>query len=310
MVKNYFLSFFTILFFSAGLLAQEIRIFKVGDFDLNGRVKTCLVITDYGRELFEFDTEGFLTRTVTQYNDTDQDITYYKYAGGQLVEKRMESYKDEVLDAATSMANFYTRDSLQPRKVMEQIISYDKEFIEQQEYLYDDEDRLVKITTSHAGGVDESTIEYASFKNESTKSYFINAILEKSVRTSERKRAGSTQKVILTKEYVDGEPNKAEEEVFDTLGKLLSSEMFEYDVVKNEFASLKKLFYSYNAEGILEKVTTRTNNSESVKEYIFQFDSNAEKNWTKQIITPDNDYSTRRITYYPEENEKQSGDSN
>ena len=45
------------------------------DFDLVGKVKSCLVITDYGREMFEFNKNGTLTKTITQYNDTDQDIT-------------------------------------------------------------------------------------------------------------------------------------------------------------------------------------------------------------------------------------------
>ncbi|MCL6266143.1 hypothetical protein [Flagellimonas myxillae] len=300
MIKKYLLVLILITL-NFGISAQDLQMFKVKDFDLNGKVKTCLVITDYGKELFEFNEDGFLVRTVTQYNDTDQDITYYKYAEGHLMEKRLESYKDNVLDAATSMVNFYTRDSLQPGKLFEKIVSYDKEFLEQQEYEFDEENRLVKIITSNSEGVDECIVEYVPYQNELTTSYLSNGILEKSVRTSEKQAGGSMQKIVLTKEFIDGDPNKATEEIFKSDGKLSSKEFFLYNVSAKKFESEKKLIYSYDPEGVLEKVTTRTVNSESVKEYIFQFDSNPEKNWIKQIITPDNAYSTRRITYYPAE---------
>nr|WP_299381831.1 hypothetical protein [Allomuricauda sp.] len=286
---------------SVGIHAQDLQVLKAKDFDLNGKVKSCLVITDYGKELFEFDEEGFLVRTITQYNETDQDITYYKYEEGELVEKRMESYKNKVLDTSTSMVNFYSRDSLQPSRLHEKIISYDKEFLEQQEYQFDEENRLVKIITSNAEGVDESTVEYEPYKGELTTSYFHNGILEKSVRTSEKKVSGTTHKIVLTKEYIDGEPNTAKEEIFNAEDKLLSEEHFVYNPTQKKFESERKRLCSYDPTGILQKVTTLTNNAKYEKEYIYQFDSNNEKNWIKQIITPDNTYSTRRISYYATE---------
>lgn len=299
MLKNYVWILF--LFLNLSVFSQEIQIFRVQDFDLRGKVKSCLVITDYGRELFEFNEQGLLTKTVTQYNETDQDITYYQYEGEELIEKRMESYKNKVLDAATSMANFYTIDTVPNKKISEKIISYDKEFLELQEYEFDESDRLVKIVTSNADGVDETVFEYATYKDESTVSQIVNEVMEKSVRTSERKTAQGTQKAVLTKEYIDGEPNIAFEEIFDDGGKLISKETFNYDIAKKKFVSSEKKLCLYDADGMLEKVVTNTTNAESAKEYIFQFDNNAEKNWIKQIITPDNSYVTRRIAYYPTE---------
>ncbi|MEC7265489.1 MAG: hypothetical protein VXW38_17235 [Bacteroidota bacterium] len=294
----------TLLFFSIvqvfGVWAQEVQIFKVEDFDLKGKVKSCLVITDYGREYFEFNEEGILTKTITQYNESDQDITDYKYRNGELLEKRMESYKNNVLDESTSMANFYTVDTVPTRKVVEKIVSYDKQFLEKEEYQYNEDGKLVRIISSNIDGVDETTLEYTPFKNELTVSTFTNGVLEKSVRTSERKGPKGIQKVILTKEYLDGEPNTAVEEVYSPEGKLMTQEEFLYDVGEKEFVSQKKLFYNYK-EGVLQKVVTKTLNTEAVDEYIFQFDGHAPKNWTKKIITPDNTYTTRVIKYYPEE---------
>ncbi|MGW9686083.1 hypothetical protein [Flagellimonas sp. 2504JD1-5] len=306
MLKNY--TYIFLLLFGLNVFSQEIQIFRVHDFDLRGKVKSCLVVTDYGRELFEFNEEGLLTKTITQYNDTDQDITYYTYEGEELLEKRMESYKNNVLDAATSMANFYLIDTVANKKISEKIISYDKEFLELQEYVFDEKNRLSKITTSNADGVDETVLEYLSYKNESTVNHVVNEIMEKSVRTSERNTAEGIQKAVLTKEYIDEEPNVAYEEIFDNAGKRISKETFNYDRTKKEFVSSQKKLFHYDADGMLEKVVTKTANAESAKEYIFQFDNNEEKNWIKQIITPDNSYVTRRITYYPSEEVEEGPD--
>nr|WP_299340859.1 hypothetical protein [Allomuricauda sp.] len=290
-----------ILLFTSVLSSQELQIFKVEDFDLKGKVKSCLVITDYGRESFQFDEEGRLVSTVTQYNDTDQDITYYKYDGGELIEKRMESYKDNILDVTTSMVNFYTIDSVTPRKVHEKIISYDKEFLEQQDYEYDEEEKLTKIISSNPDGVDEITVTYESNKGENTQSFFINGVIEKSIRTSTSGANDSAKKIILRKEFVDGEPNEAIEEVFEPSGALASREFFLYNTQKKRFESDRKLIYAYDANGMLTKETTQTNNSKAVKEYIYQFDSSEEKNWIRQIITPGNSYTSRKIEYYAAE---------
>lgn len=308
MIGRYLIVLLLLMNFPAN--GQEIQLLTVKDFDLVGPVKSCLVITDYGRELFEFDKQGYLIKTVTQYNETDQDITYFKYENDHLVEKRMESYKDNMLDASTSMVNFYARDSMQPQKLYEKIVSYDKEFLEQQEYEFDEENRLVKITTSNAEGVDESTVQYEPYKNELTTSYLHNGILEKSIRTSEKKTAQGNLKIELTKDFIDGEPNKACEKTVHDDGRLASEEFFAYNVSEKEFQSERKLIYEYDAEGILEKVTTKTANAVAVKEFIFQFDSNPEKNWIKKIVTPDNTYSTRRIAYYKPEEIEESQEPN
>ncbi|NAY91153.1 hypothetical protein GTQ34_04400 [Muricauda sp. JGD-17] len=300
MMKNYVPILLILFLFVFPLRSQEVRILTVSDYDLNGKVKTCLVITDYGRELFEFNETGLLTKTVTQYNESDQDITLYKYKGGELVEKRMESYKNNVLDEATSMANFYTLDTIPRRRIVEKIISYDKDFLEQQEYQYNDFGQLTKIVTSSAGGVDETTFEYTPYKDELTKSIFNNGILEKSVRTSQRKTKDRLQKVLLTKEFIDGEPNTAQEEIFDDNDNLISKELFLYDLATKKFASQNKQLHYYS-EGVLQKVVTETATTKSVEEYIFQFDSSPAKNWVKQIITPGNSYTTRVINYYPED---------
>ncbi|MEO1485107.1 MAG: hypothetical protein AAFU57_05145 [Bacteroidota bacterium] len=303
MVKNYIVLFTVFLLILNDSVAQEIKVFKLEDFELKGKVHVCLVVTDYGNESFEFDESGRLVKTITQYNDSDQDVTLYKYEDGFLVEKRMESYKDGVIDEATSMANFYERSKGDSEKIIEKIISYDKEFLEQQEHQYDGAGKLSKVITSNANGVDETIYEYKKYKNETTASQYTNEIIQKSVRTSQKKLRSGTRTVVLTKDFVDGTPQTAVEEIMDQNGRSLSKEYFLFDVETKQFAPDRKISFLYDAEGMLSKEITQTENSKSVREYIYQFDNGSPKNWIKQIITPDNSYTTRKITYYPEETE-------
>lgn len=296
----------TMLFPIMGLHAQEIQIFRVGDFDLKGAVKRCLVTTPYGKETFEFTPEGLLTKTITQYNEQDQDISYYRFDQGELVEKRMESYKNDLLDEATSMANFYTIDSLPQRTVVEDIISYDKQFLEKQVYRYDPQGRLVRIITSNIDGVDETVFEYEQNRDGRTVSTLTNGILERTVRTRGNPGEPGSRSSRLTKEYMDGQPNTALEEMFDEQGRPISREDFIYHVDDKEFVSQEKRYYHYK-DGVLDRVVTKTLTTEAVEHYIFQFDNHGPANWVRQIITPDNSYISRVITYYPEKGEEQIG---
>ena len=305
MIKQYPL-FYILLLISSLTFSQEIKQFQVGDFDLKGNVKTCQVITDYGQEIFEFDNLGRLVKVTTQYNDADKDITSYRFEDENLMEKRLESYKNNELDLSSSMAHLYTIDSTDNVKIKEQIISYDKEFVEVQEYQYDADNRLSKIIVSHEDAVDEITVEHTSYKDEKTQTYFENGVIQKSVRESikKSKKLGEL-KVVLSKSYLDGEPNKAIEEIRDSKGLLVSKEVFQFDGGEKEFVPQEKHYFEYNDEGTLTKETINLGNATSEKNYIFQFDDNEDKNWVKKIITPDNTFITRKITYYPTESAEQ-----
>lgn len=299
MIKSnpYHILFF--LIFACQSYSQELKLFTIADFDLKGKVKKCTVSTDYGKEVFEFNEEGYLLKSITAYNEEDKDITTYRYNNGFLVEKRLESYKNNVLDKATSIANFYEIDTTKSKIIREQIISYDKEFLEQQEYIFGEEDRLFKIITSHENAIDETIIEYAIYKDEITKTFFINDVIDKSIRTSNQTaKSKEIQKTILIKEFLDGEPNKAIEKRFNKNDRLVYEEHFYTDKSKEGFVSKEIHFFEYD-DGILKKETIKQGNAVSNKEFIFQFDDSEEKNWVKKIITPDNKYTTRNIEYYP-----------
>ena len=299
MTKKYSYNILLCFVFSFQSFAQELKLFTTADFELNGNVKSCTITTYYGKEVFEFNEDGFLIKSITAYNESDQDITIYKYSNNFLLEKRMESYKNKELDESSSMANFYEIDTTEQKIIREQIISYDKEFVELQEFFFDKKNRIFKITTSHENAIDETRIAYTVFKHEITKTFFVNEVIEKSVRTSTKKvKSKGKQKIVLTKEFIDGEPNKAVEQLFDKDGKLISEELFLNDSIEEGFVSQQKHFFEYDAEGVLQKEIIQQENTVSEKEFIFQFDDNEEKNWVKKIVTPENSYITRKIEYY------------
>ncbi len=287
--------------------AQEVKIFTLKDFDLKDSVKTCLVSTSYGKEEYDFNRKGVLTKSVTRYNEADYDVVYYKYQNDELIEKRSESYRNNIFDPSTSIAHFYKLDTLNNVKVTEKIVSYEEEFLDQYVYHYDDKGDLVKIIRTNNDGIDETLIEYKKYKGEYTVTYLINNEPLKSIRTSQlKKKNGTVQKVVLTKEYLKGEANKAFEEVFNEKGLLVAQQEFEYNIAEKTFVPTKRTTYTYDDNDMLVGEASKNGDEVMKKEYVYQYDREGEGNWIKQIVRPENTYKTRKITYYvPEVMEKE-----
>ncbi|QBA64328.1 hypothetical protein [Muriicola soli] len=287
---------------------QEPRVFTTEDFDLLGQVKSCLVITDYGKEAFEFDRKGLLTKVTTIYSDTDYDISYYKYSRGLLKEKRLENYREDSLDRQTSLAHVYSIDTLLNKVVKESVYSYQREFLDQFQYKYDTTGNLIAVIRTTNEGIDDTQITYDTLRGEITKTINVNGITEHSLRTAEKEVKGQLLRVELEKKYLKGEPYKATESFKDTLGRTLREINFDYDEEKSGFAKSGEVSYIYEEQGFLKTKIQKTNNSEKKQEYIYQFDGHEPSNWIKMIITPDNQYTTRRITYYKDDPPETDGE--
>ncbi len=63
-----------------------------------------------------------------------------------------------------------------------------------------------------------------------------------------------------------------------------------------QFTNEEVVKYLYDESGVLLSSFSVRGELEEKKGYVYQFDPNA--NWIKEIITPDNTYKTRKITYY------------
>lgn len=301
--KRYFLFLFVFTAAFSIVRGQEIQIFTLEDFDLKGDVKFCLVSTDYGKEEYDFNKNGLLTKSVTRYNEADYDVVYYKYSKGELLEKRAESYRNNTFDPSTSIAHFYEIDSTDNLIIQERIFSYDKQFLDQYIYVYDEFGDLASIERTNNDGTDKTLVEHKKFKGENTVTYLLNDTPVKSIRTSTLKPANKpAQRVVLTKEYLNGEESEAFEEVFSMDGRLMAQQEFEYNSELKKFEPTTRTSYEYDEKGMLIAETAKRGAGIIKKEYIYQYDNSELGNWIKQIVTPDNTYTTRKITYYLAEN--------
>ena len=111
------------------------------------------------------------------------------------------------------------------------------------------------------------------------------------------------QRTVLTKEFLEGEPLKAKEQVFGHKKELLTEVNFIYDLEKKQFTPEQTTKYTYTDQKVISEVIIKKGDETIKKKYIHQFDDSDTGNWTKQIVTPENSYITRRIAYYEAEGE-------
>jgi len=295
------------------LMRAQPEVFTRSDFELRGPVQSSTVITDYGEERFEFDREGKLLKTLTRFSDTDYDITYYRYKQGALTERRDEVYRDGTFDKSTSFARFYQRDTT-AGKLTETITSYDQQMKEQLTYSYDSIGRVQKIVRIGQEGIDETRVEYSELKGEQTAEYFLNGQLSKSIRRSETNAAGDTTTTELVKEYFQGAPQKALEQIRDSKDRLLQETRFTYDSVKSGFRKEQTRVLTYNEDGLAGTETISYLNSRgqvsrvAENRFLYQKDGKTPGNWIRKVITPENSIIARRIAYF-EEKPVQAADS-
>ncbi len=279
--------------------SQEIKIFKLSDFDLRGNVKTCLVITDYGKEEYSFDTSGRLTKSTTRFNDFDYETTYYKYQSNELIEKRVENYRDNTFDKGTSIANFYEIDTSSNRRVTEKIVSYTKKLMEQNVYRYDNHGELITIMRTDSDGTDKMLLNHDTIDGKKTIVKTLNGNPLESVRLwNEKSEDGSVLQLKTTEKYFDGALNEKSQEVYNADKKLISTTDSLYDSSTEKWILQEHAVYDYDEKGMLAKTETNRRNVVQTKEYIYQFDGTDNNNWVKEIVTPNNTYKTRRIKYY------------
>ena len=307
MTKHYLSVFLLLVFLIPDWIrAQEAESFTRADFQLQGPVETCVVKANYGEERFEFDRKGRLVKSLTRYSDSDYDITYYRFKDGLLSERRDEVYRGKTFDAQTSIAHIYQRDSAQGPRLIENIISYDKSFTEQVEYRYDEGGRLERILRSNAEGVDETVLEYTVYREESTTTYVRNGLPLRSIRVSNSVSGGKARRIELTKEFLDGEPRTAVEKSLDAAGRLVREVLFSYDAAKKSFRPEETRSYTYNEDGyrVEEKTiyhppaNSRAADRTEVRSYVYQMDGEQPGNWIRQIITPENSFVIRTISYF------------
>ena len=82
----------------------------------------------------------------------------------------------------------------------------------------------------------------------------------------------------------------------------MAQQEFEYSMdEKKTFIPTTRTTYVYDENNMLIKEVAKGINTTEDKNYLYQFDNKENGNWVKQIVTPENLYISRKITYYEED---------
>jgi hypothetical protein len=283
--------------------SQEIITYDQSDFDLKGPVKSCFVFTKYGQEQYQFNKTGQLIEAATVFGKNDSETTYYKYEKTKLVERRVENYVNGVLDKMTSMANFYSYDSLPQLKIKEKIISYNRAFVAQFNYRYDSTGQLTRVVRTNTQGRFITLIshQWDSLRTKKSTSYWLDSVPLKQIDSIFLKAGGGLIQ-LRAKEFDNGLSSSLEQRVFNKKGleiELVNTVYIERDtvLVAKRASSVRTKYDSNNHpfELIFERGVVR-----QTKKNLYQLDGSPFKNWIKKITTPDNTYTTRKIVYFEE----------
>ena len=283
--------------------SQEIITYDQSDFDLKGPVKSCFVFTKYGQEQYQFNKTGQLIEAATVFGKNDSETTYYKYEKTKLVERRVENYVNGVLDKMTSMANFYSYDSLPQLKIKEKLISYNRAFVAQFNYRYDSTGQLTRVVRTNTQGRFITLIshQWDSLRTKKSTSYWLDSVPLKQIDSIFLKAGGGLIQ-LRAKEFDNGLSSSLEQRVFNKKGleiELVNTVYIERDtvLVAKRASSVRTKYDSNNhpIEQIFERGVVR-----QTKKNLYQLDGSPFKNWIKKITTPDNTYTTRKIVYFEE----------
>jgi hypothetical protein len=270
--------------------SQEIKILTTKDFQLRGAVKSCITKKDYGTEEFYFTPNGRLKKSVTQFNETDYDITQYEYNNGSLVKKTVQSFREGELDKQVSFIHIYKTLISDEKKVSEHIFNYLQEPLEQYDYYYNENDMLIKTVHHNDEGIEETLISYE----------YQNGTVFKETHTVEGQIRKEIKRLVPRMDYLIGEyeeltinynnaqPINATLKFVRRDGNLGFFENLSIGKKNyNKYFSVDKVVYTYNEQGFVatESIYKKQKLIETKKfSYIFEEDKPIEEvNWLTQI---------------------------
>ncbi len=296
-------TFFFLLLFLVSLswgTAQEVRIKKLSDYQLQGPVKKCTVLTSYGKEVFEFNRKGWLERVTSFFNDEDYHVTHYKYSPSGIQERRIEYYERGIIDREASIANFYQMDSLSSKVKSERIVDYTGRIIEKRNYVYDSLKRIKTISKSSTQGRYTTQISYAtdSLGSSFTKAFYIDSILKKKIDSVLPLNNSKGAYTLITRQYIDSLAVEESSLLLNTKDKVTLREKSFFDLDENKWVLISSIQYQYDSNGKLIEQKTQQGNSLFTQQFTYQVDGSPYSNWIKQIILPNLTYTTRIIEYF------------
>ncbi|MFM1877300.1 MAG: hypothetical protein RLZZ241_166 [Bacteroidota bacterium] len=283
-----------------GTYGQQPEAFTRSDFQLRGPVKQLVVKANYGQEQFEFDKLGRLTKSLTRYNETDYDISYYIFSGKILKERRDEVYRDGVCDRQVSIAHIYRRDSITNR-LYETLSSYDRSITEQIELRFDSLQRLKNVRRAYSEGIDVMEVQHSGTKSSQTERFLSNGVLHKVIKKIAADSIRPGFRIEYTEHYREGLPVLAMKILTDARGQRQSEASFQFNPTTKGWELQQTVKFTYNADGLIASQTTLSETGKilgPVIKYIYQMDGAKPSNWVRQVTTPENNIVAREIVYY------------
>lgn len=298
--KTHLLGFFFIVFVQI-LWSQQLSILTLSDFDLKGPVEKCVVFTKYGQEQYAFNEKGYLISAATIFSKDDSETAYYKYEHDRLVEKRVEVYVNGRLDKSASLASFYSYERTPNLAIKERIMNYDRVFIDQFQYKYDSIGRLFQQLRTNLEGryIIDISQEWDSLNAVKRLSYLTDSLPVKKVDSFFKTPKNLINKVVTT-QFAEGAKKSQSIELFNQKKQLIKLQELNYLVQDSLLVPVEKIAYdyAYNELGNPVKEVIKKGVTSQTKKLLYQLDGSPYKNWIKKIVTPDNTYTTRRISYF------------
>ena len=297
-----------IVFFTAQFTpsqGQSFQLLKRSDFDLKGPVQSCVVLTKYGREQYTFNTQGYLISAATIFGNKDSETTYYKYIGKRIAEKRFEVFSQGKLDKVHSLASFYTYDSVPSLTIKERVMNYDRKFIDQFTFKFDSLGQVIREINTNTLGRYITEVKYRrdSLQNSRITVFSVDSLPIKRIDSffnSSKKSLSRALKKYITYQYADGYLKN--ESRYFLNSKSLVQRVQELSYAKTDnfpvLLSEAEYLYEFNEWGGANQLIIKKGLTSQTKKFIYQLDGSPHGNWIKKITTPDNNYTTRKITYF------------
>lgn len=275
-------------------VSQEIKTFTKADFDLNGPVKACLEHTNYGQEEYYFSDEGSLVKSITRYNKTDYDLTIFRFDGAHLNEKRVEVYRNGVIDKEASFAFFYNHKITKDQRITtEKIVNYLVRLISYNVFYFSRE-TLQKIESHHKDGIDVFSFNYSFQNGVKETAKYKNGVIKK----QERQFVEGDKQVTITKWFEKGMLHRIQKD-FYAEDKIVKSEFKQVlDAKLGMYKNHKITRYHYDSNAMVKEIIVQQGNIKKKETHLYVLDGTDYKNWVKKIVRPSKNYWSREIRYY------------
>lgn len=281
---------FTLFLCFGWLQAQFEEVKYVSDFELNGRVERCEVLTPYGREILDFNLDQSLKQITTIFNEEDQEVVTFTYEQGALKEKSIEVVKGGELQPSVSFYHTYTqRDSI----TEEIVFSFDGKFQAQNRKVTDSmgSPKSLELRTNSS----RALYRYESINGETRDSLY-TYLDQELIRLEIFDRSSKSEVRKSDVSYTDSLVTSIHWSAYDLKDNVLREvdSIFDYNA---RLVDRTEKTYSYR-EGLLEVLKEMRLNQTKTKRLIYQLDNHTPPNWVKRIEQPSNAYTTRIITYF------------